>query len=247
MNRPDAHSTIREWLAFRPSASRILTQRRIDLCCDADRSLAELCRQRNLDPLILKAELDRFSGATHHEMGVDWATAPLAELCQHLEQVHHEFYRRELPRLAALLDKVKATYSESHPNTRELDTAFQRFKSALESHVEREERELFPVIRELASLRRRGEPHVLASLINALERDHDALDAALLRIRELTHGFVAPPDVCQTFQSLLDGLWELEMNLHQNVYEENRFLFPRAMRREAALAVAGHHAEQRSW
>ena len=33
---------------------------------------------------------------------------------------------------------------------------------------------------------------------------------------------------------MLDGLWELEMNLHQNVYEEDEFLFPRAIRREAA-------------
>jgi regulator of cell morphogenesis and NO signaling len=237
MNRPDEHSTVREWLAFRPGASRILTQRGIDLCRDADTSLAELCNQRNLDPLMVKAELDRFSGATHHEMSADWATAPLAELCQHLEQVHHGFYRRELPRLAALLEKVKATYSESHPDTRELDAAFQRFRTPLESHLEREERELFPVIRELVALHRANAPHGLASLINALEQDHDAVDAEFLRIRELTHGFVAPRDVCQTFQSLFDGLWELEMNLHQNVYEENRFLCPRAIRHEAALAA----------
>ena len=240
MNHPDAQSTVREWLAFRPSASRLLTQRGIDLCHDADTSLAELCRQRNLDPLLVQADLDRFSGATHREIGVNWATAPLADLGQHLEQVHHEFYRRELPRLAALLEKVKTTYSESHPDTRELDAAFQKFRAALESHVEREERELFPVVRELVAQHRADEPHALASLVNSLEEDHDAVDAELLRIRELTHGFVAPPEVCQTFQSLLDGLWELEMNLHQNVYEENRFLFPRAMRHEAALATAGH-------
>lgn len=238
MNRPDEHSTVREWLAFRPGAARILTQRGFDLCGDADRSLADACRQRNLDPLLAKAELDRFSGATHHEMGVDWATAPLADLCQHLELVHHDYYRRDFPRLAALLDTVVATYAESHPQTRELAAAFKRFRSALESHIEREERKLFPLIRELAAMRPSEDVHAFASLVNSLEEDHDVADAELLRIRELTHGFVAPQNVCPAFQSLLDGLWELEMNLHQNVYEENRFLFPRAMRREAALAAA---------
>ncbi|HEX5443559.1 MAG TPA: hemerythrin domain-containing protein [Pirellulales bacterium] len=239
MNRPDEHSTVREWLAFRPGLAKILTQRGFDLCRDAGGSLAALCHERNLDPMMVKADLDRFSGVTHHEVGFDWATDPLADLCQHLEKVHHTFYRRELPRLTALLDNVAATYSESHPDTRELAAAFRQFRAALEAHIEREERELFPVVRQLATMRQADDPHALASLINSLEEDHDIVDAKLLRIRELTHGFVAPPDVCQTFQSLLDGLWELEMNLHQNVYEENRFLFPRAMRRERALVARG--------
>lgn len=237
MNRPDEHSTVREWLAFRPGVARILTQRGIDLCRDADTSLTALCHERSLDPMMVKAELDRFNSVAHHETGADWATAPLAELCQHLENVHHAYYRRELPRLASLLDNVAATYSESHPDTRELAAAFRQFRAALESHIEREERELFPVIRQLAAMRHADDPHGLASLINSLEEDHDTVDARLLGMRELTHGFVAPPNVCQTFQSLLDGLWELEMSLHQNVYEENRFLFPRAIRCESALAA----------
>lgn len=236
MNHPDEHSTVREWLAFRPGAARVFAARGFDLCRDDDASLVEACRLRKLDPLMIKTELERGVGTGRHDVGTDWATAPLAELCHHLETVHHNYYRREFPRLAALLDAVRATYSESHPDTRELDAAFKKFRTGLESHVEREENDLFPVIRELATLRSGGDPHALASLINSLEKDHDAIDAQLLRMRELTHGFVAPPNVCQTYQSLLDGLWELEMNLHQNVYEENRFLFPRAMRREAALA-----------
>ncbi|HWB12751.1 MAG TPA: hemerythrin domain-containing protein [Pirellulales bacterium] len=238
MARPNEYSTLREWLAFRPGLSRVFTKHGVDLCCDVDTSLAELCRRRSLDPFLVKAELDRSCHAVHDEMGVDWATAPLAELCQHLEEVHHSFYRREFPRLAALLEKVTTTYAASHPDTRQLSAAFQRFRAALESHIEREESELFPRIRELVALQRPEEPPTVASLISSLEQDHDAIDADLLRIRDLTHGFVAPPDVCQTFQSLLDGLWELEMNLHQNVYEENRFLFPQAARRESALIAA---------
>lgn len=238
MSRPDEYSTVREWLAYRPGLARVLAQHGFDLCRDADTSLAALCREQSLDPVMIRAELDRLGSVINHEVGADWATAPLADLCQHLEKAHHNFYRREFPRLAALLDAVTTTYSASHPNTGALADNFQRFREALESHIEREERELFPRIRELAALRRPGEARALAHMISSLEEDHDAVDAELLHIRELTHGFVAPPGVCQTFQSLLDGLWGLEMNLHQTVYEENRFLFPRALRRESALAAA---------
>jgi len=240
MTQPDVQSTLREWLAFRPALARVFTKHGINLCHDADMSVANLCREKDLDPLLVKAELDRLSRAAHHEIGADWATAPLAELCEHLEKIHHAFYRRELPRLASSLEKVATAYAASHPHTRDLASAFQRFRTALESHVEREERKLFPAIRELMESRSPDAPHGLAGLINSLEQDHDAVDAEFSRIRELTHGFVAPPGACQTFQSLLDGLWDLEMNLHQNVYEENRFLFPRALRREAALRAAEH-------
>jgi regulator of cell morphogenesis and NO signaling len=239
MGRPDIHSALREWLAYRPGLSRVFAKLGIDLCSDADTSLNELCRQKNLDPLMLMADLERANRATHGEVGIDWSTVPLSDLCQHEEKIYHAYYVRELPRLAELLAKVRAAYGQSHPEIRELDEAFQRFRTRLESHLERAKRELFPVVRQLEGLRPPAEPPDVAGVINSLERDHDAVDDELLHIRQLTHGFVAPPEVCQTFQSLLDGLWELEMNLHQNVYEENRFLFPRASRRQAALIAAG--------
>jgi regulator of cell morphogenesis and NO signaling len=34
---------------------------------------------------------------------------------------------------------------------------------------------------------------------------------------------------------LLDGLRELEMDLHQHIHKENNILFPRAAQREAEL------------
>lgn len=239
MQQPNIHSTLREWLAYRPSISRILSRHGIDLCSEADRSLDELCREKSLDALILANDLERMTRTSHCELGADWGAAPLIELCRHLEETHHAFYERELPRLAKLSAKVAATYAATHPETSELDKAFRRFRARLESHLAREKRELFPAIQQLMQLEPPAEPPEIACLINSLEQDHDAIDAELLHLRELTHGFVAPPDGCQTFQSLLDGLWELEMNLHQDVYEESRFLFPRTVRHKAALCAAG--------
>ena len=57
------------------------------------------------------AELDMAARPTCCELGADWASAPLADLSQHIEGVHHAFYERELPRLAGLLEKVVAVYA----------------------------------------------------------------------------------------------------------------------------------------
>ena len=113
-------------------------------------------------------------------------------------------------------------------------TCIRNFRRHFERHLLREKQELFPAIRRLDS----AAPQVpsvtsITHLINSLKQDHDAANMELNRIRELTHGFVAPSDACQTYHAMLDGLWDLEMNMHQNVYEEDEFLFPRAVRREA--------------
>lgn len=55
----------------------------------------------------------------------------MAELCRHLEETHHAFYQRELPRLAKLSSKVAAAYIHSHPETTELDGRSSDSKPAL--------------------------------------------------------------------------------------------------------------------
>jgi regulator of cell morphogenesis and NO signaling len=234
MKSPNLQSSVREWLAFRPGLSRIFSKHGVDLCQVADQSLADACLARRLDSQLVLRVLATAARPGRCELGADWPTAPLAELLVHIETVHHAFYERELPRLADLVAKVAAIYAAAHPEVRNLEQAFRNFRRHFERHLSREKQELFSAIRQLDC----AEPQAasvssIAHLITSLEQDHEAANSELNRIRELTHGFVAPTDACQTYHAMLDGLWELEMNLHQNVYEEDEFLFPRAIRREA--------------
>jgi len=235
MERPTTESSVREWLVFRPGLSRIFSRHDVDLCHDADQTVADVCLARHIDSQTMLAELTAAARPRGGELGADWSTTPLGELSQHIVEVHHAFYESELPRLAGLIETVVATYAAVYPELQELEQAFGNFCSHFKRHLVREQQELFPAIGRLD----RAEPQPasfngIATLINSLERDHELADAELRRIRDLTHGFAAPSDACQTYHAMLDGLWELEMHLHQNVYEEDEFLFPRAIRREVA-------------
>jgi regulator of cell morphogenesis and NO signaling len=66
-----------------------------------------------------------------------------------------------------------------------------------------------------------------------MEQEHEAAGALLARLRELTRGYVAPPDGCPTFHALLDGLKELERDTHSHIHKENNLLFPAAVALEA--------------
>lgn len=239
MKQPTLQSRVHEWLEFWPGLSRIFSKHGIDLCHDAESSLDDICHSRQLDSQRLFTELAEAATPQRCELGADWTSAPLSELLRHIETVHHAFYERELPRLTGLIEKVVQVYASDRPELRELEEAFRNFCGHFIRHLDREEKELFPAIRRLD----RGQPNPasfpgIAKSINSLEHDHELADHEFHRIRDLTGGFVAPSDACETYRAMLEGLWELEMNLHQNVYEEDEFLFPRAIRHEA---VQGSH------
>ena len=54
----------------------------------------------------------------------------------------------------------------------------------------------------------------------------------------LPENSVAPPGACNTYRAMLDGLQELEADMHIHVHMENNILFPRAVARETTLAAA---------
>jgi regulator of cell morphogenesis and NO signaling len=54
-------------------------------------------------------------------------------------------------------------------------------------------------------------------------------------MRGLTGGYTPPDDACTTYRALLDGLADLEADMHRHVHKENNILFPRAGAVEAEL------------
>jgi regulator of cell morphogenesis and NO signaling len=71
-----------------------------------------------------------------------------------------------------------------------------------------------------------------------MEHEHDQAGRALEMMRDLTGGYEPPDDACNTYRAALDGLAELERDLHLHIHKENNVLFPRAARAEAQSA--GH-------
>ena len=102
----------------------------------------------------------------------------------------------------------------------------------------KEERVLFPMIRELATAEERPEFHCgsVGNPIAAMRREHDHAGALLARLRDLTDGFEAPRDACVSYEALYRALAELEADLHLHVHKENNVLFPMVEGLEARLA-----------
>src|SRR3954463_10441853 len=91
-------TTIGQLVTERPARARIFETFGIDYCCGGKRPLAQAIAEKGLDEALVLGGLDAFDDqAPSPELNYD--AMSLAELADHIEQTHHAYLKRELPRL----------------------------------------------------------------------------------------------------------------------------------------------------
>lgn len=165
---------------------------------------------------------------------VSWDASSLTVLIDHLLQKHHAYTKAALEELQPLLDKVVRVHGASHPELGELQSLYATLRDDMGMHLMKEENILFPYMRSLDGEGRISAPHfgTVANPVRMMMREHEADDAILRRMLEVTNGFSLPADACASFTALYRGLHELVNDLFQHMHLENDILFPRAIEAE---------------
>ncbi|WP_237181769.1 iron-sulfur cluster repair di-iron protein [Rhodothermus bifroesti] len=227
---PLLSKTLGELVAADERRAALFDRLGLDYCCGGRRTLEVACRQRGLDPASVAAVLEALETTeTLKEPAADWQTRPLAELIDYIVRTHHAYLRRELPRLSALMERVAQVHGHQSTWLHEAQKVFGQLKLELEAHLRSEEEVIFPLIQALEQ----GEVLAAAGLEAVLaqaESEHNAAGEALDRLRTLSDNYRVPEWACSSFQALLEGLAQLETDMHRHVHRENNVLFPRARR-----------------
>ena len=228
-------TTLAEIASNRPALTRELERLGLDYCCGGRRSLAQACAERGLDAEAIAAELSSVPLA--EAPPADWIGLSPDELVDHLEATHHQFLRRELPRLSELAAKVSRVHGANHPELVQAEAVLAEIRADLEPHLQKEEQVLFPMIRSLATASSRPSFHCgsIANPIAVMEQEHTAVGALLEQLRQCTSNYQAPEDTCASTRALMAGLAELEADTHLHVHKENNHLFPAVLAQEEAL------------
>lgn len=224
--------TVGDIVRERPATARVFEQLGIDFCCGGKKPLGVALTEVDVD---LESVLPSLEASTTGDPVVDrardCARMSLTELVRHILETHHAYLERELPRLENLVEKVARVHGDQYPELLELRNVFTRFQSELRQHAFKEEQILFPAVERLES----EGPSIplpfgsVASPIEVMEHEHDSAGEALRVMRELTDQFTPPATACNSWVVLLDGLQELESDLHWHIHKENNILFPRAI------------------
>ena len=234
MAQANLNTSIGSWVAAHPQSSRVFEALQLDYCCGGEKSLEQACWDRGLDPQQVVQQLE-LTIADDKQTTEDWLSAPLADLCDHIEQTHHAYLKEELPRLTHMIAKVVAAHGERHPELATVQQVFAALRAEMEPHMFKEEKVLFPAIRQLEqSANQPAFPFgTVANPIRMMEQEHESAGYGLSRIHTLTRDYNVPEDACNTYRAVLVGLRQLELDMHQHVHKENSILFPRAIELES--------------
>src|SRR5262249_46825165 len=155
---PNANQTVREIALENPGAIRVFESFGIDYCCGGARSLEEACAARDVPMAAVLESLTAASGDPVSPEPESWQDTSLTFLMDDIVEKHHEFVRRETPRLQALLKKVRDSHGESHPELLTIEKSFRAMADDLRSHMFKEEQILFPYVQTLELTIREGRP-----------------------------------------------------------------------------------------
>jgi regulator of cell morphogenesis and NO signaling len=239
MHAVDPGQSVGECVRQKPSRARVFEAFHIDYCCGGKIPLAQACQARGVELSEVLARLDQCDAMADSSEEVDADAMTLQELTDHIESTHHAYLRQELPRLDYLTEKVSQVHGGKDARLLTTRDAFVALKAELEPHMMKEERILFPMIRQLETSAPKPASHCgsVANPIRQLEHEHDLAGGALAVLRESTADYSPPEWACNTYRAMLDSLARLEANMHQHVHKENNVLFPKAIELEQNLAA----------
>lgn len=231
-----SEKTVREIALENPASIRIFESLGIDYCCGGKQCLSEACASAQVPVERVLGLLATPQPAPEDDAA--WNDAPLSQLTQHIVERHHEFVRRETPRIDSLLAKVISRHGPAHPELPRIKDVFAALAQELLAHMFKEEQVLFPEIEQLdAALRehRRLPRSPFGSIkrpIALMTADHENAGDLLRQLSDLTGGYQLPPGACPTYSGLYHALQDFERDLHLHIHLENNILFPRAIELE---------------
>lgn len=236
-----SETKVKEIALSNPGARHILEDAGIDYCCGGGKSLQEACLKANVSEAEILGRLRQNSERVAPSES-RWISAPLAELTKHIRERHHQYVRDSIPRLRALLAKIREKHGDNHRELGEIEKLFGDVAREMLMHMQKEEQILFPFIDALERASNGNgtiEPPFFQTVknpIHSMLKEHDSAGELIRQIRTASNGYRAPADGCTSYHTAYQGLEEFEKDLHLHVHLENNILFPRAVEVETALA-----------
>ena len=233
-------STVGEIAAKDFRTASVFSKYGIDFCCGGDKTLEEVCKKQSIDVAKLQKELNDV--VKNEGDNIDFNSWPLSLLTDHIEETYHTYIREKIPVLLQFLGKIKEVHGENHPELAKIFDLFSRSATDLGMHLQKEERILFPLIREIAEAEKIGCPPeeghcgTIRNPISVMMEEHSTEGERFKKISELSKGYTTPPDGCETYRAAYKMLDDFERKLHKHIHLENNILFPKAIEMEKSLS-----------
>jgi regulator of cell morphogenesis and NO signaling len=213
LEAPAGEATLAEIARELPGAAAVFRRYGLDYCCGGNQTLRAAASAAGIDPAELRSAL-----ADLAPQPTQAPDEPLALIAYILTRFH-ETHRRELPELIALARRVEQAHAEHPQVPRGLASLLEHMAGALEEHMLKEERILFPMMRA-------GGSPMIGCPIGVMQHEHVEHGERLRQLEALTRNHTPPAEACASWHALYAGTRKLVDDVMQHIHLENNVLFP---------------------
>lgn len=230
-----ANNTLAETAANDFRSAVVFNKYGLDFCCGGKKTIEEACNKKGLDSSVVVDEINKtISNGSNTVHFNNWSADFLVD---YIVNNHHMYVKQVMPVILKHAEKASKVHCESHPEFKEIFETFREVSEEMNAHMNKEERVLFPFIKNLS----KGNEYITPPFgsvnnpIAAMEHEHKDAGDAMAKIRELSSNYHLSDDFCETCRVLYKELNNFEQDLHVHVYLENSILFPMAVELEKKL------------
>lgn len=237
----DKEETLGQLAAKDLRKAQVFKKYGLDFCCGGKKTVKEACAEKGLDVTKVEQELQSADKLPVSSRALPYDEWGLDFLADYIVNTHHSYVRKNLPDIKAYAEKVFKVHGAHHPELERIHQLVEEVYAELTTHLMKEEKILFPYIKELVSAKTGSQssisPHFgsIQNPIGVMEADHEIVGSNLEEIRKLSDNYRLPEDACASYSLLYSMLDEFEEDLHLHVHLENNILFPKALETEKKL------------
>jgi regulator of cell morphogenesis and NO signaling len=238
-NTGDHAETIGEIAAKDLRKADVFKKYGLDFCCGGKRPLEDACKEKGLDFIKVKQELENTPVDINTVAQHDFNSWNLSFLADYIVNVHHTYVKQNMPVISDLTQKVADHHGKTNPELNKIRDKADEMFSELKVHMKKEENILFPYIKQLEAANAAGSKidkpfKSILQPISVMENDHEVVGLLTEEIRRLSNNFTLPMEACNSYALLYRKLEEFESDLHTHIHLENNILFPKAIELERA-------------
>lgn len=212
----------------------------IDFCCGGGKTLEVVCKKKGL---AIESILDELEVAEKGRNGdvIQPDSWDLGFLADYIVNHHHGYVSESIPVLKEFTQKVARVHGEANPEVVSIADLFNEIALELQQHMVKEERVLFPFVKEMEEADQSAQTLVppmfgtVQNPIRMMEHEHDRAGSIMREIRKLSNEYTPPEHACNTYRVAYAKLEEFENDLHEHIHLENNILFPKATALEKKL------------
>jgi len=219
--------------------AEILKAKGIDFACGGNKTLKQAGEEAGISEAELLAALNDADVKTSTAPSFDYNKWSLSFLADFISNTHHQYIKEHFKELKEIAQKVAEKHGEQYPELNRLSSSVSFFMDSLHNHILKEERLLFPAIKEAldqkagkAPSNSQFEPGFIKQSIQVLQKEHHISGEDLTFFRKITNDYELPEDACSSYRHLFAKLQEFESDLQIHIHLENNILFPKALKLE---------------